>query len=176
MEDYSLVVIAASERTVVLSAVRDALITDGFPVSFGIDIAGDATEQQLAGVDWDAALVRWPDPELHEIAYLEAVTADDEAFDRAVLFLRSVAASTGDPAGRLIVLDALQHTRRLYTVSLLPALISDEDHPGWNALDPLLRFLASATDGIIYAQAEGFCDADGELLLEEPYDSADPSE
>ena len=70
----------------------------------------------------------------------------------------------------MIVADYLTRTQVVYTMQLLPALLAEDGHDAWGALDELLRVVARASDGLIYVEAEGYCDADGELLLAETDD------
>src|SRR5262249_47012557 len=100
--------------------------------------------------------------------------AEEAAEDILTQHLAGIA-TLSDSAGRLIVEDHLRRTQVVYTVQLLPALLDNEDHPAWDALDVVLLCLAQQTEGIIFVQEEGFCDADGELLLAEPEDSEEGS-
>ena len=171
MADYPLIVFAVSASAIPLTALRDLLITEGLPASFGVDIAGEATDEQMSNPEWDIAFLRWLDPELHEVALIEpmVVAADEEAARLVALHLNRIA-RLSDVAGRMIIAEHLNRAARLYTVQILPALLAEDSHDGWGALDIILRFLAQSADGVIYAEAEGYCDSDGELLLAETGD------
>ena len=171
MPDYPLLVFATNETPLPLAAMRDVLLAESAPANFGVEIAGEATEEQLADPAWDAAFLRWLEPDVHEVALFDPMVrgADEEAESIVGVHLRRIA-RLSDVAGRMIVADYLGRTRTVYGIQILPALIMEESHDGWEAIEALLRFLASATDGLVYAEAEGYCDADGELLLAETDD------
>ena len=165
-EAQPLLVFCAAESAVPLRAVAETMRSADCPVSISVDIAGPATAEQLDATDWQTAFVRWETPELHDVYLLErdVVRADDEADEALVAALR---AATAQPqsAGRIITLDHLRRTKTVYAVQVLPALIADEDHLAWSALDVALRTLAAEGEGIIFAVGEGFYDEDGEPLL-----------
>ena len=171
MADYPLLVFAKAEAPIPLIALRDVLVTEGLPANFGIDIAGEASDDELNTNGWDAAFLRWLEPEVHEVALIECLVRDrDEEADQLIGHDLDRIGRLSDVAGRMIVADHLNRTRSVYAVQLLPALLADDGHDAWGALDILLRFVAQAADGLIYAEAEGYCDADGELLLAETDD------
>ncbi len=166
MADYPLLVFCVSPTVVPLMALRDVLVTEGLPANFGVGIAGEAANEDLTDPRWEAAFLRWLEPELHEVALIERLVREvDEEADPLVSRHLNRIARLPDVAGRLIIADHLNRTRTITAVQLLPALLVDEGHDAWGALDTLLRFIAEAGDGIIYAEAEGYCDADGELIL-----------
>jgi hypothetical protein len=167
-DERPLRIFAQAENAPPLRHLLGALAAAGHPARIGVRIAGEATEEELESPDWDAAFIRWTEPELHEVCLVERLTLDedDEAVAAVAHALREVA-SSGDHAGELIVADHLRHCRQLFDVTLLPALMDDSDHAAWSALDILLRTLAERANGLIYVQAEGYCDATGELLLSE---------
>jgi hypothetical protein len=166
MPDYPLIVFAAADAAIPLTALRDLLLTEGAPANFGVDIAGEANDEQLSDPAWEIALLRWLEPELHEVALIEPMDREqDEEAQRLVSHHLYRIARLSDIAGRLIVADHLNRTKVVYALQILPALLAEDSHEAWNALDIMLRFLAHAADGVIYAEAEGYCDADGELLL-----------
>jgi hypothetical protein len=155
------------EQAVPLRALDEALRQAGYPVSISMGIAGEATDEQLDALDWEAAFVRWHEPEIHDVYFLERAAASEE--DAKALLGQAIKAANNHPesADRLIVADHLRRTRTVYEVQILPALLDDEDHPAWGALDILLRRLAEETDGLIHAEGGGFFDAEGEPLLSE---------
>ena len=167
MADWPLIVFATSEAGIPLAALRDALLAEGAPANLGVDIAGEATDEQLSDPDWEAALLRWLEPEVHEVALIERLNAAEDEIEPLIETHRRKIAESSDVAGRMIVADYLARTKAVYTVQILPALIAEDGHDAWGALDELLRVLARAADGLIYVEAEGYCDADGELLLAE---------
>jgi hypothetical protein len=168
MADYPLIVFATSGDSIPLAALRDLLVTEGAPANFAVDIAGEATDEQLRDPDWDAAFLRWLEPDVHEVALIDRMPrATDEEAEQVVGQHLSKIARLVDVAGRMIVAEHLNRARVVYAVQLLPALLAEESHDAWGALDLLLRFIARSADGVIYADAEGYCDAEGELLLAE---------
>jgi hypothetical protein len=170
MADYPLLVFAAAGAPVPLVAVRDVLVTERAPANLSIDV-GEATEEQLADPVWEAAFLRWLEPEVHEVAVIERLqVGDDELADQMISRHMSRISREADVAGRMIVADTLNRARVVYAFELLPALLADDGHDAWGAIEVLLRFLAQAADGLIYAEAEGYCDSDGELLLAETFE------
>lgn len=150
-----------------LADVQAALDTMEYPAEVGVQIAGAATPGQLFELDWDAAFLRWKTPEIHDVCLLvRLLPGEDEEADLSVATARRAAVGRIDTAGGLIVNDTLDRVRAVFACEFLPALLGDDDHPAWSALDAVLRALASHSGGIIYAEAEGFFDADGEPLLE----------
>ena len=168
MDDIPLRIFALTAEAPPLRVLRDALIAAGHPIQLTLNIVGEASEEDLTLTDWEAAFVRWTEPELHEICLIErSLTGEeDEAVEAIASGLRKIV-NTVDLAGGLIVGDHVRRSESIYDLEILPALIADEDHPGWSALDVLMRALATYTNGIIYVPFEGFCDADGEILLAE---------
>ena len=166
MSASPLLIYATGAEAPPLKTLLQTLRQAGYPAGFGVAIAGEATEAELAAPDWEAAILRWNEPELHEIALLERslVGADEEA-DAAVAEGLERAEALPLSAGRFLILDHLRQTVAVYAWNLQPALVFDDDHPGWEALDVALRTLAEKTDGLIYAEAEGFYDADGEPMI-----------
>lgn len=166
MHDQPLYVFAMDETTVPLRLVAETMNAADCPVSISVDIAGEATPEQLDALDWETAFVRWQTPEMHDVYLLErdVVGADEEA-DQAVAMALQVAGNEAESAGRIIVVNHLRRTKTVYAVQILPALLDDEDHLAWLALDVLLRTLAANSEGIILAVGEGFYDEDGEPLL-----------
>lgn len=168
MEDIPLRIYALTAEAPPLRVLRDSLIAAGYPIQLTLDIVGEASEEDLSLTDWEAAFVRWTQPELHEICLIErSLTGEeDEAVEAIATGLRKIV-NTTDLAGGLIVGDHIRRSEAIYDLEILPALLADDDHPAWAALDVLLRTLAAHTNGIIYVPFEGFCDADGEILLAE---------
>lgn len=167
MDQYPLIVLSISRDAPPLRTLADDLIAAGQPVSLSIGVDGAASEAQLAAADWDAAFVRWDQPEVHEAWLIErAVLPEDEDAVKVVDALTAVLNQAPESAGKLIVRDQLERVRTLYLWTILPAMVDGEDHPAWSSLDIALRALADATEGLIYAAAEGYFDADGEPLLE----------
>jgi hypothetical protein len=172
MSEFPLLVFSTLEIIPPLIGLRDILQTKGYAASFGVDILGEAEEEQLKRPDWEAAFLRWNEPQIHEVALIERfVRGEDEEAEALISQYTGHIAQNPDSAGRLIIAAHLNNSRVVYAVQLLPALFTEDDHPAWSALDVILRYLATHTDGIIYAEAEGFCDPDGELLLAEEDES-----
>jgi hypothetical protein len=172
MEDQPLLVFALERDAPELRALRDALLAEDYPASIGLGIAGDATESELRSPDWETAFVRWAEPVAHEICLVERLSrGQEEVAEDAIQQHLEAVAGQSDETGKLIVSDHLSRTQVVFAVQLLPALLQDEDHPAWEALDVILLSLAQQTEGIIYVEQEGYCDSDGELLLAEPEDS-----
>lgn len=168
LEDMPLLVFAVSQETPTLRELLVILLSAGFPVSLGTEAAGEADDEALDNPEWEAAFVRWNEPEMHEVALLERmVCAEDEEGLKQVTDAMNRILASSDQAGKLIVGAHLQQTQVVYALQLLDALFTDEDHPAWGAFDVLLRTLADITDGMIYAESEGYLDAEGELLLSE---------
>ncbi len=171
MDDQALRVFSTEPTPVSLAELKEALTRAGYPISIGIGIAGDATDDELLSKEWDAAFVRWHVPELHDVWLIERQTPGiEEEADAAIAECIERARRLSDSAGRLIVTDHLKKSRNVFVINILPVLITDDDHPAWPALDVALRCLAESTDGLIYAYNEGFYDADGEMLLDEAED------
>ena len=161
-----LIIYALSPVAPPLNILLKPLLDAGYPAAFGVSIAGEATEAELAAADWDAAILRWNAPEFHEIALLErAIVGEDEEADAALSAGLQNAEALPLSAGRFIALDHLRHTVAVFAWNLQPALLENDDHPAWEALDIALRTLAEKTDGLIYAEAEGFYDYDGEPMV-----------
>lgn len=168
MEDQPLCVFAVKTEPPSLRRVREALLRAGHPAGIGLDYAGEATEEELDQPDWETLTLRWNEPEFHEIALIEQdVVGEEEEADTLLARARRFAESSADVAGQMIVLEHLDRTRIVYSVEIYYPLIEDDDHPGWGGLDVVLRAIAQETDGLIYAEPEGFWDADGELILTE---------
>jgi hypothetical protein len=177
VNENPLLVFALSPEAPALRILQDTLREAGFPVSFGTDIAGEALEDALDDPDWEAAFLRWNEPEMHEVALLERMDCrEDEEGLRLVSEAMNRILESEDEAGRLIVASHLQLTTTIYALQLLDALFTDEDHPAWVAFDVLLRAIAEKTEGLIYAENEGFMDADGELLLDETGEEGEEEE
>ena len=161
-----LIIYALSSDAPTLNVLLKPLLDAGYPAGFGVTIAGEASEAELADPDWDAAILRWNEPEFHEIALLErAVVGQDEEADAAIAAGIAAAEALPLSAGRFITLDHLRHTLAVFAWNLQPALLDNDNHPAWEALDIALRTLAEKTDGLIYAEAEGFYDFDGEPMV-----------
>jgi hypothetical protein len=166
MQDQPLFVFCLREEAIPLRSVGETLRAADCPVSISVDIAGAATEAQLDATDWETAFVRWETPELHDVYLLERdLIGVDEDADQAVAAALRTVAGHPESAGRLIVANHLRRTRTVYAVQILPALLADDDHLAWSALDVALRTLAAEGEGIIFAVEEGFYDEDGEPLL-----------
>ncbi len=143
-----------------------AITSAGHPAEFGIGIAGSATEEDLDSENWDALFLRWTEPEMHEIALLEKdMRSGSEEAEATIAATARQIAKSNDVAGQLIVADHLKQTKAIYRLQILTQLLSNDDHAGWDAIDILLRCIASQSDGLIEVPGEGYCDADGELLL-----------
>lgn len=168
MEDTPLRIFALTEEAPPLRVLRDALTAAGYPIQLTLNIVGEASDEDLSLTDWEAAFLRWTQPELHEICLIERslVGEEDEAVEAIAACLHKIVDTT-DIAGGLIVGDHVRRSEAVYDLEILPAMIADEDHPGFAALDVLARTLATYTNGIIYVPFGGFCDADGEILLAE---------
>lgn len=166
MEDQLLQVFSRDSAGFPLRILRGALKTAGYPAALSTGIAGEATEEELSSDTWEAAFLRWTEPELHDVALIdrEMRTESDDARTRIVNALRDVM-NVDDPGGQLIVADHLRRTEAIYTVQVLPALIEQDEHAAWAALDVVLRCVAAQTNGLIAVPGEGYCDAEGELLL-----------
>jgi hypothetical protein len=166
MEDQPLYIFALEETAVPLRVVAETMNAADCPVSVSVDIAGEATPEQLDALDWETAFVRWETPELHDVYLLERdVVGTDDVADQAVAMALQSAGNEVASAGRIIVMDHLRRTKTVYAVQILPALLADDDHLAWSALDVALRTLAANSEGIILAVGEGFYDEDGEALL-----------
>jgi hypothetical protein len=167
MDDQFLIVFALRREAPPLRLVRDALKNAGYPAGIGVEIAGEATDAQLDTHDWEAALVRWHEPELHDVWLIErSVPGQDEAADLVIGRELERLAELPVSAGRLVAADHLGKTQAVYTCDILPALLEEDDHPAWAALDVALRCLAASSDGLVYGEADGYYDADGEMLLD----------
>jgi len=168
LADHPLIVFASAGAPVPLVALRDVLVNEEYPANFGVEIAGAASEDELNTVEWDATFLRWLTPEIHEVALIDcSICGQDEEAERLIGQHLARIVDLRDEAGKMIVAEQLNKTRTVYTVELMPALLAEESHDAWGCLDVLLRFIAQAADGLIYAEAEGYCDADGELMLAE---------
>lgn len=177
MEDHPLLVFAQERDAPALRTLLDALRRAGYPAGIGVGIAGEATEEELDAPEWETAFLRWSEPEFHEVALLERFLPDvDEEANEALEDAQNAVGSHDESAGKLIAADHLRRTQAVYAWQILDALLADANHPAWAALDVALRTLAENADGIIYAEAEGFYEADGELLLAEDEDASETEE
>ena len=164
--DAMLQVLAIDAGGFPLRTLHAALRTAEYPASLSVGIAGDATEAELESTDWDAVILRWNKPELHEIVLIERdIRKESPDAEAAIAEHLQRAANSGDAGGQLIVSDHLRKTNAIYSLQILPALLVDDDHAGWAALDVVMRCIAAETDGLIWVVEEGYCDSDGELLL-----------
>ncbi len=166
-----MIIFSMQEIGAPLRSVLDTMRNAGFPAAISYGVTGEADELLLDSTDWDSAFVRWLEPEWHDVYLLTRYRrGEEEAKDLIEEALQS-AQNRIENAGKLIVSDTLRKSLNVYEVQLLPAMLFEEDHPAWNALDILLIGLAVAAEGIIYAEDEhGFFDSDGEALLEGYYD------
>src|SRR5258708_1312486 len=115
MEDQPLCVFAQEREGMPLRILRDTLQAAGYPAGIGMNIAGEATDAELDATDWEAAFIRWSEPELHEVAYLERDLPDeDEQAAHTLAKARRVATETSDVAGSLIVREHLGKTQTVY--------------------------------------------------------------
>jgi hypothetical protein len=159
-------VFSPSSQTVRLREIADLFKAGGHSVSISTGIAGAATPEELENPNWEAAFVRWHTPELHDVYLLERSVVEEEAEAReAVEEALRFAYNWPDTAEKLLTIDALRRTQIVYDVQLLPVLLEDQDHPGWEALDGLLRLLAAPGKGVIFAEEEGFFDSEGMPLI-----------
>ncbi len=162
-------VFAIKADSVPLIKLQNALDAEGYPMSFSVSIAGDAVGDALVGQEWDAIFVRWKEPEVHEVAVLERGTLLDDPEAQDILnYAHQIMTQSDDEVGVTIVADHLGKTQCVYALELMPAILDNDEHQAWEGLDVLLRALAEYSDGLVYAQGEGFCAPDGELLLIEP--------
>ncbi len=168
MEDQLLRVLSLVTAGFPLRTLLGAVRSAGHPAAVSTGIAGEATDEDLVREDWNAVFLRWTEPELHDVALIERDLTSESEDTRAYLkaALREVM-NSDDPGGQLIVADHLRRTQAVYSVQILPALVEQEDHAAWGSLDIVLRCIAAQTDGLIAVPGEGYCDADGELLLAE---------
>ena len=163
-----LVIYATQKDAPPLRGLLTALKEQQYPAGLSVGIAGEATDSELDAPAWDAALLRWHEPEIHDVALVERLLPDEDEDATEILTAgQQEAEALPLSGGRFLVLDHLKHTQALYAVELQPALLADDEHPAWNALDVMLRTLAEKTDGLIYADAEGFYDMDGEPMVAE---------
>ena len=169
MEIQPLMVFAQQADAVPLIRLQKALDAEGYPMSFSVSIAGDAVGDMLIGSEWEAVFVRWKEPEIHEVALLErGLVLDDPEAQDILNYAQQLIAQCDDEVGVTIVADHLSKTQCIYALELMPAILENDEHGAWEGLDILLRALAEHSDGLVYAQGEGFCAPDGELLLIEP--------
>ena len=85
MEDEPLFVFAVERAAPPLRLLRDALHAAGYPAGIGTGIAGEASEEELGRTDWEAAFVRWQEPELHEVWLIERdIIGEDPQAENAV--------------------------------------------------------------------------------------------
>ena len=148
-----------------LGTLLDLLLASDLPVSLSVSGAGPATTADLAAADWDAAFVRWEEPEIHDVWYLEhGLTASDEAAQVALAAACAWVNSVGDRSLQAALLPMLLAVQSVYTIAVLPAMTADDDHPAWEAFAELVEVVASACGGVVYAPEEGFYDAQGVLI------------
>ncbi len=165
----ALYIFSRSLEILPLKFLQEAMVEMGYPSSLSISAAGDCTEEELELTDWDAVFLRWKEPELHDICLLEwDILGDSETAAEIRSAAALVTHDHPDEAGRWIVQGHLADTKAVYTCSLMPPLVDDEDHPGWEALDCILREVAANTDGIIYGGEDLFFDEEGDPLLQDP--------
>jgi hypothetical protein len=168
MEDELLRVFSLQSAGFPLRTLLGAVRSAGHPAAVSTGIAGEATDEELDREDWNAVFLRWKEPELHDVALIERdMKSESDETRTCILAALRDAMNTDDPGGQLIVADHLRRTEAVYSVQVLPALVEQDDHAAWGALDIVLRCIAAQTDGLIAVPGEGYCDADGELLLAE---------
>ena len=168
MEDQLLRVFSRDGSGVPLRTLLGAVRSSGHPAAISTGIAGEATDEELEREDWSAVFLRWTDPELHDVALIERdLRSESDEIRTCILAALSEVMNSDDPGGQLIVADQLSRTEAVYSVQVLPALVDQDDHAAWGALDIVLRCIAAQTNGLIAVPGEGYCDADGELLLTE---------
>lgn len=169
MENYPLLALAKYPEGVPLQKLYEALLLEEYPARLRVGITGDISDEELAAPTWEAAFVCWTEPEVHEVCLILHISKQDEAFHPILQQQNQILSSmdTREPEYPVIA-EALRQVQALYAVQLMPALFDDEDHPAWESLDLILRCFAQFGDGFIYVEAEGYCDAYGELLLAEP--------
>lgn len=168
LQEDALVVYSLDAEAVPLDTMWEALRGAGLPAEITVGIAGPASVEELTAPEWEAAFLRWRTPEIHEVAMVDRmIVGVDEEADLAITRGLAQALNYPESAGKLIVADHLRRVKTVYLWELLPALLAEEDHPAWEAIDIAIRSLAQESDGIVYAQSEGFYDADGEVLLGE---------
>ncbi len=172
--EAALCIFSRSKDILPLKFLQEALMEMGYPASLSINAAGDCTDEELESTDWDAVFLRWKEPELHDICLLEWDNLGDlEPANDARAAAALVTIEHPDEAGRWIVQGHLADTKVVYSCSLMPPLVDDEDHPGWEALDCILREVAANTDGIIYGGEDLFFDEEGDPLLQDPNEPDD---
>ena len=167
MAEHPLLIFAVDSANPPLNILFDALVLEGYSVSFSLGISGEANSKELASPEWEAAFLRWQKPEIHEVLLLERLDFEEEECQALLSSFKKKVSRHEDEVGKRIVLNHFENTKAIYAVQILPTLIQDEDHAAWDALELLMRTLALQVGGLIYAEAEGFCDAEGELLLSE---------
>jgi hypothetical protein len=168
MEDQLLLVLSCDASGFPLRTLLGALRSAGHPATLSAGIAGEASEAELDSEEWEAVFVRWTEPELHDVALIEKdIVAESDTARQLIASSRRRIANNTDPGGEILVADHLRRTEAVYAVQVLPALVEAEDHAAWGALDVVLRCIAAETSGLIVVPGEGYCDADGELILAE---------
>lgn len=172
MDEQVLCVFAIRETTPPLRVLQQAFEAARVPAVVSIALAGPATPEDLESTDWDAVFIRWSEPEIHDVAVIERdLVGDEEEADTAIVQAKRNLARSADLGGKIIVLNHLDQTSVVYTMQVMPPLISDEDHPAWGVLDAPLRAIARNSEGVIFAEAAGFFDAEGEPIVSEDLDA-----
>lgn len=166
LEEAALMVFAKQELAPPLSILDETLRLAGIPARFGVRTAGDATDGELQSYEWEAVFLRWHKPQIHEVVLLERqVLGIDEEAEASLRGAKAFADSLTMSGGKLLIEEQLRESRVIYALYPLPALIADEDHPAWEALNLLLCTLATHAEGMIYALDEGFYDLEGEPMI-----------
>ncbi|MDE2125871.1 MAG: hypothetical protein KGJ62_04710 [Armatimonadetes bacterium] len=148
-----------------LEMLLGTLHASDMPVSFSVSGAGPATPAELASSDWEAAFVRWEEPEVHDTWYLErGAVATDEAAQTAVAAACVWLNRSTDRDLQAELLPLLLAVNSVVTVAVMPAMTADDDHPAWDAFADLVQVVAGACSGIAFAPDVGFYDSDGVLM------------
>ncbi len=157
-EGDDLIVFSPQSVSFPLNKILTVLVDAGIPASMSVSAAGEADEADLLSREWDAVFIRWTEPELHDVLLLTRDNTDVDEDAAAILNAALDLTKAFEGADRLLVEDHLRRTHSLYSVEFLPALLADEEHPAWDALDLLLAAIADASEGMVYAKGEGFFD------------------
>ncbi len=156
-------VLALDSAPPALFSLQQPLQVLSMPVAFSVDGLQPAAQADMESREWDAAFVLWNAPELESLALVVRYTPGLE--EEADSILEILGGKLGAEEASDMLQQHISQTQAVYSLQPQAALLSDPDHDGWEMLEILLSTLAGQTNGIIYAEAAGFFDADMSLLL-----------
>ncbi len=157
-----LAIFALDPEIPALRLLLNASQEEALPFQFGTSIAGEATPQELDAPEWESVFLRWTDPELHDVALLAVYLPEEPEGEDLLQSASALLAEGPKDNSRAVLEQHLLSVKRIYALEPLPALRDAEEHEAWSGIDLILRTLAEASGGVIYAEGEGFYSPEGD--------------